>query len=100
MGCPRKGKAQRRSSDLLFPQRIVPCVPFDRVCEESEGKPHESGAARIQEAGSRPREDVRQRQAVMKTRNECKKRSDAGGTGVGQEVIASLKEAIAWAGGE
>jgi putative transcriptional regulator len=36
----------------------------------------------------------------MKTRNECKKRSDAGGTGVGQEVIASLKEAIAWAGGE
>ena len=36
----------------------------------------------------------------MKIRNEFKKRSDARGASVGQEVIASLKEAIAWAGGE
>src|ERR1035438_1371087 len=36
----------------------------------------------------------------MKTRNESKRRADARRTSVGQEVITSLKEAIAWAGGE
>ena len=36
----------------------------------------------------------------MKTRTESKTKAGAERTSVGQEVIASLKEAIAWAGGE
>ena len=51
---------------------------------------------------SRPhsRGDVRQEKTYMKKAVEPKTKSRGKGVSVGQEVIASLKEAIAWAGGE
>src|SRR5262245_55990305 len=46
------------------------------------------------------RGDVRQERVYMKRNVESKTRVRAKGASVGKEVIASLKEAIAWAGGE
>ena len=48
----------------------------------------------------RSRGDVRQEKAYMKKNVESKTRRRAKGAGIGQEVIGSLKEAIAWASGE
>ena len=48
----------------------------------------------------RSRGDVRQEKAYMKENVESKTRRRAKGAGIGQEVIGSLKEAIAWASGE
>jgi putative transcriptional regulator len=54
----------------------------------------------MEQSRLRSRSDVRQEKAYMKKDLESKTRARVKGASVGQEVIASLKEAIAWAGGE
>ena len=54
----------------------------------------------MEQACLRTRGDVRQERAFMKKNIASKTKTRAKGASVGKEVIASLKEAIAWAGGE
>jgi putative transcriptional regulator len=83
---------------LLFPQRSVAAVLFNRLRQKPEGESDQGRTTRIQEARSASGQNVREEEAEMKKTTESKR--GGANRSVGREVIASLKEAIAWAGGE